>query len=100
LAIAMKVPPIKKSLRDGARVVSREIEAIRTCDWSALPVTDVPTLILRGERSSAEVYPTDDQTSRIASSAEITTLTGQGHLGHVFAPSAFATTVLEFTDRH
>ena len=100
LAIAMKVPPIKKSLREGARVVGREIEAIRTCDWSALPVTDVPTLILRGERSDAAVYPTDDQTSGIASSAEITTLTGQGHLGHVFAPSAFATTVLEFADRH
>jgi len=100
LAIAMKVPPIRKSLRDGARVVGREIEAIRSCDWSALPVTDVPTLILRGERSGAAVYPTDDQTSRIASSAEVTTLTGQGHLGHVFAPSAFATTVLEFTDRH
>lgn len=100
LAIAMRVPPIKKSLREGARVVGREIEAIRKCDWSELPVTDVPTLILRGEHSSAAVYPTDDQTSRIASRAQITTLTGQGHLGHVFAPSAFATTVLEFTDRH
>ena len=100
LAIAMKVPPIKKSLRDGARVVGREIEAIRACDWCDVPVTDVPTLILRGERSDAAVYPTDDQTSRIASRAEITTLTGQGHLGHVFAPAAFATTVLEFVDRH
>lgn len=100
LAIAMKVPPIKKSLREGARVVARELEAIRTCDWSALPVTDVPTLILCGERSGAAVYPTDDQTSRIASSAEITTLHGQGHLGHVFAPAAFATKVLEFVDRH
>ncbi len=100
LAIAMKVPPIRKSLREGARVVGREIEAIRSCDWSALPVTEVPTLILRGERSDAVVYPTADQTSRIASSAEITTLHGQGHLGHVFAPSAFATTVLEFADRH
>lgn len=100
LAIAMKVPPIKKSLREGAGVVGREIEAIRSCDWSALPVTDVPTLILQGERSGAEVYPTADQASRIASSSEITTLTGQGHLGQVFAPSAFATTVLEFADRH
>ena len=99
LAVAMKVPPIRKSLRDGARVVDREIEAIRTCDWSALPVTDVPTLILRGERSDAAVYPTADQTARIAVHAEITTLAGQGHLGHVFAPSAFATTVLEFTCR-
>ena len=100
LAIAMTVPPIRKSLRDGARVVGREIEAIRGCDWSALPLADVPTLILRGERSDAAVYPTDDQTSRIAPSAEITTLHGQGHLRHVFAPSAFATTVLEFADRH
>ncbi len=100
LAIAMAVPPIKKSLREGARVVGREIEAISRCDWSALPVADVPTLILRGERSGAAVYPTGDQTSRIASNAEITTLDGQGHLGHVFAPSAFATTVLEFAGRH
>jgi pimeloyl-ACP methyl ester carboxylesterase len=100
LAIAMKIPPIKKSLREGAQVVGREIEAIRGCDWSALPFADVPTLILRGERSDAAVYPSNDQTSRIASRAEITTLTGQGHLGHVFAPSAFTTTVLEFTDRH
>jgi pimeloyl-ACP methyl ester carboxylesterase len=100
VAIAMAIPPIRKSLRGGARVIGREIEAIRSCDWSALPVTDVPTLILRGERSDNAVYPTDDQTSRIASDAEIVTLTGQGHLGHVFAPWGFATTVLEFADRH
>ena len=100
LAIAMKVPPIKKSLREGAKVVGREIEAIRGCDWSALPVADVPTLIVRGERSDAAVYPTNDQASRIVARGEITTLAGQGHLGHVFAPSDFATTVLEFADRH
>ncbi|MGB3736924.1 MAG: alpha/beta hydrolase [Ilumatobacter sp.] len=100
LAIAIKVPPIRKSLRDGARVVGREIETIRSCDWSALPVTDLPTLILRGERSDVAVYPTGDQTSQIASHVDIATLAGQGHLGHVFAPSAFATTVLEFADRH
>lgn len=100
LAIAMKVPPIRKSLREGVRVVGREIEAIRRCDWSALPVTDVPTLILRGERSGAAVYPTNDQTSWIASRSEIVTIAGQGHLGHVFAPSDFANTVLEFAARH
>ena len=91
---------VEVEVSDGAHVVGREVEAIRGCDWSALPVTDVPTLILRGEHSYAAVYPTNDQTSRIASRGEITTLTGQGHLGHVFAPSAFATTMLEFADRH
>lgn len=100
LAIAMKVPPIRKTLREGAHVVARELEAIRARDWSALPVTDVPTLILRGERSGAAAYPTDDQISWIAPSAETATLIGQGHLGHVFAPAAFATEVLEFVDRH
>lgn len=100
LAIAMKVPPIKKSLRDGVRVVGREIEALRGCDWSELPVTGVPTLILRGGRSTAAVYPADEQTSQIAVDAEIATLDGQGHLAHVFAPSSFATTVLEFVDGH
>jgi len=99
VAIAMKIPPIKKSLREGVLVVGREIEAVRRCDWSALPITDVPTLILRGENSDAAIYPTNDQTSRIASRSEITTLTGQGHLGHVFAPAAFANAVLEFADR-
>lgn len=100
LAIAMKVPPIRKSLREGARVVGRELEAICRCDWSALPVGDVPTLVLRGECSGAAVYPTDDQASQIALIGETTALSGQGHLGHVFAPSAFAATVLEFADRH
>jgi pimeloyl-ACP methyl ester carboxylesterase len=100
MAIAMKVPPVRKSLRDGVRVVVREIEAIRTCDWSApLPLNDVPTLILRGERSSAAVYLRHEQMAEIAPDAEVAVLADQGHLAHVFAPAAFGTTVLEFVDR-
>jgi pimeloyl-ACP methyl ester carboxylesterase len=100
LAIAMGVPPIRKRLRDGARVVVRELEAIRGCDWSAQPITDVPTLIIRGQRSDAAVYPTADQMSSIEPGAEVAVMPGQGHLAHVFTPTAFANAVLDFVDRH
>jgi pimeloyl-ACP methyl ester carboxylesterase len=100
LSIAMSVPPIRKTLRRGVRVVVRELEAIRSCDWSGLPVTDVATLIINGGRSDAPAYPTEEQRSQIALDADTAELDGQRHLGHVFAPSAFAATVLDHLDRH
>ncbi|GJM39642.1 MAG: alpha/beta hydrolase [Acidimicrobiales bacterium] len=100
VATAMKVPPVRKSLRDGVRVAGREIDAVRECDWSTLPVADVPMLILRGERSRAPIYPRHEQTAMIAPGAEVAVLADQGHLAHVFAPAAFGATVKEFLDRH
>ena len=100
VATAMKVPPVRKSLRDGVRVVVREIDAVRGCEWSTLALTDVPTLILRGERSRAAVYPRHEQDSELAPNGESAVLADQGHLAHVFAPTAFGDTVLEFVGRH
>lgn len=100
VATAMKVPPVRKSLRDGVRVVVREIDAVRGCEWSTLAVTDVPTLILRGERSRAAVYPRHEQDSELAPNGASAVLADQGHLAHVFAPTAFGDTVLEFVGRH
>ncbi len=100
LSIAMRVPPIRKTLRAGVRVVARELEVIRSSEWSGLPVADVPTLVLRGGLSNAAVYPTEEQTPEIATDVETMTLTGQGHLGHVFARSEFVDAVLNFLDRH
>lgn len=100
VGIAMSIPPVRKRLRNGVKVVAREIDALRECDWASLPVTDAPTLILRGGRSTAEVYPTDAQLTEIADAAEVATLDGQGHVAQVMAPIAFGDAVLAFVDKH
>lgn len=100
LAIAMAVPPIRKTLRAGAQVVTREVEAVREWVWSGPALTEPPILMIGGERSVAEVYPNEEQAREIAPDATIATLEGQGHLGHVFAPTDFTTTVLAFLDQH
>jgi pimeloyl-ACP methyl ester carboxylesterase len=100
LAIAMAVPPVRKRLRDGVRTAPRELDALRACSWDDLPLTGVPTLVLRGERHGSDAYPDAEQAGGIAAGAERATLSGQGHLGHVFAPTAFAVAVRAFLDRH
>lgn len=100
LGIAMKVPPERARLRDGVRTAPREIDAVRTCDWSGLPLDGVPVLAVRGERSDAAAYPTAEQAARLATDVEIATLPGQGHLGNVFAPWTFTDIVRSFVERH
>lgn len=99
LSIAMAVPPVRKRLRDGVTTAPRELEALRAGNWSGLPLTDVATLVLRGERDDSAAYPTSEQVPEVAVGAEIATLSGQGHLGHIFAPAAFTHTVADFLDR-
>lgn len=98
--IAMKVPPVRARLRDGVRRAAREVEAVRTSDWSMLPVTGLPVLVVRGERTDAATYPTAEQAARLAADVEVVTLPGQGHLGNVFAPFTLADTIRSFVDRH
>lgn len=102
LAIAMAVPPVRARLRDGVRVAPRELEALRELDWSgvALPLRDVPVLLLRGGRRGSDAFPRPEQVPGLAAGAEIADLDGQGHLAHVFAPAAFASTIQAFLDRH
>ncbi|NNE94919.1 MAG: alpha/beta hydrolase [Acidimicrobiales bacterium] len=100
IGIAMKVPPVRKMLRDGARQAPREIRALQQTSWDDLPIAGVPTLILRGERSDAAAYPRPDQHSSIAADAEVTALAGQTHLAHSMDPNAFLHAVLDFTGRH
>jgi len=100
LAIAMAVPPVRKRLREGVRTAPRELEALRACSWADLRLTDVPTLVVRGERDGSAAYPSTEQASGIATDAEIVSLSGQGHLGHIFAPTAFTEAVRNFLDRN
>ena len=100
LATAMAVPPVRDSLRDGVPTAPRELDALRTCSWDDLPVSEVPMLVLRGERVGSSAYPTSEQATALASDPEIATLAGQGHLGHVFARNEFVETVLAFLDRN
>ena len=100
IGIAMKVPPVRKMLRDGARQAPREIRALQQCSWDDLPITGVPTLILRGELSDAPAYPRADQFSTVAVDAEVVSLAGQTHVAQSMDPNAFVDAVLAFTSRH
>lgn len=99
LHVAMHVPPVREQLREGVRTTPRELEAIRACDWSDLPLTDVPVLTIRGARTASPVYPTNEQAAALALDTEIEILPDQDHLAHTFAPSVFAEVVLDYLDR-
>ena len=100
LAPALRVPPIRATLRAGVRVVARELRVIQSCDWAGLPVTGVPTLVIDGERRGSDAYPDADQRSGLATDVELATLAGQGHLANTYAPVEFARVVGDFLARH
>ncbi len=99
IAVGMAVPPVRKRLRDGARVVPREIDAVRSAEWGGLPASGVPTLVLRGERENS-AYPTAEQAAGLAAGAQVVTFPGQGHVAHIFEPWEFVAAVRDFLDRH
>ena len=100
--VALAVPPVRKQLFDGLRSTPRELEALRTATWPAdrLPLSGVPTLVLRGERTSKPVYPSPEQIPSWVADAEVQTLPGQDHLANTFGPHDLATRILDFVDRH
>lgn len=96
LAIALSIPPVRKVLRDGTRSVVREIRALPDLNLSALPIRDVDTLVLQGQRRSSTAYPTDEQAASIAATTSTAELAGQGHLAHTFAPDAVLNVIEPF----
>lgn len=101
-AVALAVPPVRKQLFDGLRSTPRELEALRTATWpdEQRPFRGVPTLLLRGERTSKPIYPTEEQMSAWVQGAEVEVLPGQDHLATTFGPHDLATRILRFVDRH
>ncbi|NNF54151.1 MAG: alpha/beta hydrolase [Acidimicrobiales bacterium] len=99
IGIAMAVPPVRKMLREGVRSASRELRTLQQCTWDDLPITGVPTLMLRGERSDSPAYPTAQQLSTIVLGAEAVTLANQTHLAHSMDPNGFTNAVLGFTSQ-
>ncbi len=100
LHVAMSVPPVRKRLRDGVLTAPREVDEVRVGDWTGLPVTGVPTLVIRGGRDVSPAYPTAEQAAAIATDVEVVTIPDQGHLANVFAPNEFAAAIVDFLDRH
>jgi pimeloyl-ACP methyl ester carboxylesterase len=100
--VALAVPPVRKQLFDGIRSTPRELDALRTASWpdDRLPLTGVATLVLRGERSRAPVYPMVEQIPSWVADAEVQVLPGQDHLATTFGPHDLATRILRFVDQH
>lgn len=102
VGVALAVPPVRKQLFDGIQSTPRELEALRTAAWpdGQRPLQGVPTLFLRGERTSQPIYPTTEQVPAWVEGAEIEILPGQDHLATTFGPHDLATRTLRFVDRH
>lgn len=100
IGVALSVPPVRSTLRDGTRAVVRELRAVQSHVWFELPVRGVPTLVLRGERRSSPAYPTDEQAHALAEDVTVRELAGQGHVGQTFAPEEFLDAVRPFLEAH
>lgn len=100
--IALAVRPVRKRLFDAIRSTPRELEALTSASWSRhpVPLTGIPTLMLRGANTTAPVYPTPEELPRWVHGADIEVLPGQDHLAMTFAPHDVAIRVLRFVDRH
>ena len=97
VGIAMAVPPVRKMLRDGVRSAVREVRALQQCTWEDLPIAEVSTLILRGERSDSPLYPTAEQLPTVSAGAQVVVLVGQTHLAQSMDPNGFTSAILKFT---
>lgn len=99
MGIALGVPPVRKTLRDGVTTAPREIEALQKLEWQGLPIAGTPTLLLRGELSLTRSYPTPDQVETIAQDIKVVDLIGQRHLAQTFSPNEVVAAVREFLGR-
>ena len=100
LDLAMAVPPIRRTLREGITTAPRELEAIRGCSWSDAPLVGVPTLSVHGERRGSDAYPDTSEAGDLADDVHVVVLAGEGHVGHVRAPYDFVDAVGGILARH
>ena len=100
ISVALSIPPVRKTLRDGVISAPREIGVLQQLTWDSLPIDGPPVLLVRGELSEVAAYPRRDQVDAIATNAEVADISGQRHLAHTFAPSNFTAVVGDFLRRH
>ena len=101
--LARSVEMVWERMRDGARLLPREMRAAVTegaARMASFTAPDVPTLYLYGEANDAPLFPTLDEVAAILPNAELRGLPGQRHLAFAFDPATFARAVLEFTTAH
>lgn len=94
--IALAVPPVRKTLRDGVVSAPREIAALQKIEWVGLPIDGTPTLLLRGECTPTRSYPTPDQFDSIATDIKTVDLPDQRHLAQTFTPTEVVVAIESF----
>lgn len=102
MQIMRSLDPVWTSLREGARLAPREIEAIAKVreQLIAFGSTGVPTLYLYGEDTRDAIFLPSDEVAERFPSAQLQGLPGQRHSAPAFEPNAFAQSVLTFTTAH
>jgi pimeloyl-ACP methyl ester carboxylesterase len=95
--------PVWARMRDGVRLVPREMRSARRDghDWLVgFDPPDVPTLYLYGQETDAGMFPSPRDVLDLLPDAQLRGLPGQRHLGFAFDPASFAHAILEFTATH
>jgi pimeloyl-ACP methyl ester carboxylesterase len=97
---SLRERPVWPLMFDNALTVPAELRAVRhyRFDPAALAALNVPTLLLVGELSDAEVAAVSRGIARALPDARVATLPGQGHGAMFAAPALFAAAVEAFVD--
>jgi pimeloyl-ACP methyl ester carboxylesterase len=103
MQVLRSLDPLWERLRDGVRLVPREViaglEQVRD-RLASLEPPAIPTLYLYGEDTRASIFATLDEAAGLLPKAERRGLAGQRHLAFAFDPATFAHAVLTFTGAH
>jgi pimeloyl-ACP methyl ester carboxylesterase len=85
----------------GARITLRELENVHRYAMGAARFAscDRPTILLVGERSSAEYHDTARSLSAVLPASQVVLLQGQGHGAIDAAPDVFAARVIQLVER-
>ena len=98
--VSLRERPVWPLMLDNALTVPAELRAVRhyRFDPGAFAAFDVPTLLLVGESSDAEVVAVSHRIAGVLPNARVVTLPGQGHGAMFAAPALLAAVIEEFAD--
>lgn len=101
--ILRALAPVWERLRQGVRLVPRELRAAigeAPEQLASFVPPAVPTLYLYGEENTSPMFSTLDEVAALLPKARLRGLPGQRHLAWAFDPTTFVDAVLGFTAAH
>lgn len=99
VASITSIPDVWNRFVSTAETIPREVFALSELPWdgSRYRNIEIPTLLLTGELTGAEIYLTADELQEAIPTAQHVVLPGQRHIAFATAPDVFVASVTEFT---